>query len=126
MDLKEYSQRPWGHFHKIFEETGVWVKSVEVNPGARLSLQRHAYRSEKWIIVKGQGLAIVDEKEIPVGPGCVVDVPWGAIHRIGNTDQTPLMFIEVATGHYLAEDDIVRLQDDYARDTANSPPGDPS
>ena len=57
---------------------------MEVDPKKRLSLQKHQYRTEKWIIVHGQGLAIINDEEIPVFPGSVVDVPLGAIHRIGN------------------------------------------
>ena len=111
----EISKRPWGQYHKFHQEPGVWVKRVEVNPQSRLSLQKHQHRSEKWIIVAGQGLAIVDAQEIPVKPGVVVDIPLGAVHRIGNTGEDHLVFIEVACGKYLAEDDIIRIQDDYSR-----------
>ena len=112
---KNYSERPWGNYQKLFEESGVWVKRVEVKPKSRLSLQKHSHRSEKWIIVCGQGLAIVNDKEIRVKHGSVVDVPLGAVHRIGNTGKDILVFIEVACGKYLSEDDIIRLQDDYNR-----------
>jgi mannose-6-phosphate isomerase-like protein (cupin superfamily) len=111
----EISKRPWGHFLKFHHEPGVWVKRVEVNPHSRLSLQKHQHRSEKWIIVAGQGLAIVENQEIPVKPGVVVDIPLGAVHRIGNTGEDKLVFIEVACGKILTEDDIIRIQDDYAR-----------
>ncbi len=109
------SKRPWGHYQKLFQEPGVWVKRVEVKPQARLSLQKHAHRWEKWIVVKGSGLAIINGRSIKVVPGMVIDVPLGAIHRIGNTGKDPLVFIEVACGDHLAEGDIIRLQDDYAR-----------
>jgi len=116
MDIKiNVSERPWGHYIKFFEEAGVWVKRVEVNPGARLSLQKHKHRSEKWNIVSGHGLVTVDKKEIEVGPGSVVDVPVGAVHRIANTGKSKLVFIEVACGENLSEEDIIRIQDDYAR-----------
>ena len=115
MRKSDYSERPWGNYVKLFEEFGVWVKRVEVKPKARLSLQKHAHRSEKWIIVCGQGLAIINGKRIRVKHGSVVDVPLGAIHRIGNTGSKELIFIEVACGTYLCEDDIIRLQDDYHR-----------
>ncbi len=111
----ELPLRPWGNFQKLFQEPGLWVKRIEVNPGARLSLQRHEKRSEKWVFVHGLGLAIVEGKQIPVKKGTVVDIPLGAVHRIGNTGEDPLIFIEVATGSYLAEDDIVRIEDDYDR-----------
>ena len=116
MKFLEESVRPWGKYQKFYQEDGVWVKRVEVFPKGRLSLQKHQYRSEKWVIVHGQGLAIVDDKEIPVGPGSVVDVPQGAEHRIGNPyDGRALVFIEIACGEYLEEDDIIRIQDDYLR-----------
>ena len=112
---ENFSERPWGNYIKLFQEPGVWVKRVEVKAGGRLSLQKHAKRSEKWIVVSGKGLAIVDDSEIHVEPGSVVDVPLGAVHRIGNTGKEKLVFIEVACGSYLGEDDIIRLQDDYNR-----------
>lgn len=116
MDIKiNFEERPWGNYIKLFEESGVWVKRVEVSPGCRLSLQKHAHRSEKWNIVAGQGLVVIEGKEVEVGPGSVIDVPVGAVHRIGNTGETKLIFIEVACGDGLSEDDITRLQDDYAR-----------
>jgi len=111
----ETSIRPWGQYQKFYQEHGVWVKRVEVNPHARLSLQKHQHRSEKWVVVSGHGKAIVNEVEIPVSAGSVVDVPLGAIHRICNIDDKPLIFIEVATGDQLTEEDIIRLQDDYKR-----------
>ena len=114
--VDSFSERPWGNYRKFYQEQGVWVKRVEVKPGARLSLQKHQKRSEKWVVVAGQGVAIIGQKEERVGPGSVIDVPLGSAHRIGNDGQEPLVFIEVATGSYLGEDDIVRIQDDYKRD----------
>ena len=113
--------RPWGTYHKIFEESGVWVKRVEVDPGARLSLQKHNHRSEKWVIVSGSGLVVVNNLTIAVTEGSVVDVPVRALHRMVNPGKEPLVFIEVACGDKLTEEDIVRLQDDY-----NRPPTDKS
>jgi len=113
--VNEISKRPWGQYYKFHQEPGVWVKRVEVNPNSRLSLQKHQHRSEKWIVVAGQGLAIVDTDEISVKPGVVVDVPLGAVHRMANTGEEHLVFIEVATGKHLTEEDIIRIQDDYAR-----------
>lgn len=117
MDITlNFSERPWGNYVKLFEESGVWVKRVEVKPGARLSLQKHASRSEKWNIVSGTGLVTLNGKKIKVGPGSVIDVPVGAVHRIGNTGSEKLIFIEVACGQNLSEEDITRLQDDYVRE----------
>ena len=108
-------QRPWGFYIKFFQEKGVWVKRVEVNVGGRLSLQKHMYRSEKWNIVIGNGVATLGEEEIVVKGGSVVDIPVGVVHRIANVGDKKLVFIEVACGEKLSEEDIVRLQDDYAR-----------
>ena len=116
MDIKiNVSQRPWGFYIKFLEEKGVWVKRVEVNPGCRLSLQKHNHRSEKWNIVIGEGLVTLDGRTIEVGEGSVVDVPLGAVHRIANSGKDKLVFIEVACGDKLSEDDIIRLEDDYKR-----------
>lgn len=112
----DQSVRPWGEYQKLFEESGVWVKRVEVKPHSRLSLQQHCKRSEKWIVVSGFGKAEVNGKEVLIGPSSVVDIPVQAIHRIGNTGDAPLIFIEVACGSYLGEDDIIRLEDDYKRE----------
>ncbi|HSV43219.1 MAG TPA: phosphomannose isomerase type II C-terminal cupin domain [Candidatus Bathyarchaeia archaeon] len=110
-----FCERPWGRYMKLYQEAGVWVKRVEVNPGGRISLQEHHKRSEKWIIVKGHGLAEVNAIEHDMEPGVILDIPLGSRHRIGNIGQEQLVFIEVATGAYLGEDDITRIQDDYAR-----------
>jgi mannose-6-phosphate isomerase-like protein (cupin superfamily) len=119
MDIAiNFSERPWGNYIKFFQESGVWVKRVEVKPGARLSLQKHSHRAEKWNIVAGQGLVVLDGREINVGPGSLIDVPLGAVHRIANTGDTKLVFIEVACGDELSEEDIIRLQDDYDRKAA--------
>jgi mannose-6-phosphate isomerase-like protein (cupin superfamily) len=116
MDIKiNITERPWGSYIKFLEEDGVWVKRVEVKPGCRLSLQKHSYRSEKWNIVSGKGIVTLDSKEIPVERGSVLDVPLGAVHRIANTGTEKLIFIEVACGDHLSEDDIIRIQDDYNR-----------
>ncbi len=108
-------QRPWGQYMKLYQESGVWVKRVEVDPGHRLSLQKHHKRSEKWIVVRGQGQAVVDGREVSLKPGAIVDIPLESTHRIANTGAQKLIFIEVACGEYLGEDDITRIQDDYSR-----------
>ncbi len=110
--------RPWGNYVKLFQEAGVWVKRVEVKPGARLSLQKHAHRSEKWNIVRGHGYVVLNGRKKTVGAGSVMNVPVGTVHRIANTGKKKLIFIEVAVsvnGGTLSEKDIMRLEDDYAR-----------
>ena len=108
-------QRPWGNYFKLYQESGVWVKRVCVEPGQRLSLQKHHKRSEKWIVVKGKGVVDLDETEITVCPGTIIDIPVEFSHRIANPGDEKLVFIEVATGEYLGENDIMRIQDDYER-----------
>ncbi len=107
--------RPWGNYEILHVEAGFQVKRVELNPASRLSLQKHNRRDELWNVVSGEGLAMVDGSEIKVKKGSVVKVPSGAKHRIGNTGKVPLVFVEVQTGEYLGEDDIVRFEDDYHR-----------
>lgn len=106
---------PWGRREVLLEEPDYKVKRIVVLPGKRLSYQKHFKRSEHWIIVKGEGLVILDEREFPLKAGQVVEIPQGAAHRIGNLGKEPLIFIEVQRGEYLSEDDIVRLEDDYGR-----------
>ena len=109
-------KRPWGGYQKLFQESEVWVKRVEVAPGERLSLQKHKHRSEKWVVVSGQGAVTVANLTVTVAPGSVVDIPVGCVHRIANlSEKEPLVFIEVACGKKLTEEDIVRLEDDYQR-----------
>ncbi len=86
-----------------------------VNPGRRLSYQRHARRSEHWFVVAGSGLVTLDGCTSAVTAGQAVDVGLGAAHRIENTGPDDLVFIEVQHGDYFGEDDIVRLEDDYGR-----------
>lgn len=114
-ETASFVERPWGNYFKLFQEPGVWVKRVEVKPDSRLSLQKHSHRSEKWVIVAGQGQVTLNKKKVKVKPGMVLDVPVGTVHRIANTGQVKLVFIEVACGDYLSENDIERLQDDYKR-----------
>ncbi|MBU0468253.1 MAG: phosphomannose isomerase type II C-terminal cupin domain [Candidatus Omnitrophica bacterium] len=109
------TDRPWGYYIKFLQEEGVWVKRVEVNPSGRLSLQKHLHRSEKWNIVTGKGFIELNGEEKEVGPGDVVDIPVGVEHRIANVGNERLVFIEVACGDDLSEEDIVRIEDDYYR-----------
>ena len=91
------------------------AKTITVQPGKRLSYQRHAHRSEHWFVVTGSGTVVLDGVENAVGAGSSVDVPVGRAHRIANTGAQDLVFVEVQTGTYFGEDDIVRLEDDFGR-----------
>ncbi len=107
--------RPWGGFEVLSDDPTHKVKRMTVDPGQRLSYQRHAHRSEHWFIVAGAGTVTLDGATSPVGPGSAVDVPLGAAHRIENSGASRLVFIEVQHGASFAEDDIERLDDDYGR-----------
>ena len=111
----ETDQRPWGHYVVLADEVDHKVKRIVVNPGARLSLQRHQRRAEHWFVVTGTALVTRNDEELPLGPGQAIDIPLGAWHRIRNPGATPLVFIEVQVGTYFGEDDIERRQDDYGR-----------
>ena len=115
MDGAEENERPWGRYDVIADDPSYKVKTIEVTPGKRLSYQRHARRSEHWFIVRGSGVVTLDGTERAVRAGSAVDVPVGAAHRIANTGDEPLVFVEVQHGEYFGEDDIVRLEDDFGR-----------
>ena len=107
--------RPWGRWTVLGEGDGYKVKRLEVNPGHRLSLQFHHRRSEHWIVVSGTARVVIGERIEYVQAQESTFVPAGASHRIENPGLLPLIIIEIQSGPYLGEDDIVRLQDDYGR-----------
>lgn len=111
----ENSERPWGRYEILGEAPQYKVKSITVDPGQRLSYQRHTHRAEHWFVVTGHGVVTLDGVERGVGPGEAVDVPRRGLHRIANTGQDPLVFIEVQHGESFDESDIERVEDDYAR-----------
>ena len=110
-------ERPWGSFTVLDEAENYKVKRIEVLPQKRLSYQKHAHRSEHWMVVAGSARVTLDGREILLSAGGTVDVPIGAAHRIENAGTEKLVFIEIQRGTYLGEDDIQRLQDDYGRAT---------
>ncbi len=110
-----YDERPWGSF-TVLDEGAAWkVKRIEVLPGRRLSYQQHARRAEHWMVVSGRATVTLDGRSISLEAGQTVDIPTGAAHRIENPGPAKLIFIEIQTGDYFGEDDIVRLQDDFGR-----------
>jgi mannose-6-phosphate isomerase len=111
----EKSQRPWGRYEVLQESAMHKVKCIWVNPGERLSYQRHAKRAEHWFIVQGNGQVTIDGEVRQVAPGDQVDFGVGVLHRIANTGEVEMMFIEVQTGTYFGEDDIERIEDDFSR-----------
>lgn len=118
--MHEHAARPWGAYTVLTEGEGFKVKTIEVDPGQRLSYQRHARRSEHWFVVAGEGVVTLDGDRVEVRMGTAVDVPRGTAHRIHNTGAVPLVFVEVQHGDYFGEDDITRLGDDYGRGPAMS------
>jgi mannose-1-phosphate guanylyltransferase/mannose-6-phosphate isomerase len=110
---KDY--RPWGWFESLGTGTRFQVKRIVVNPGAALSLQSHKHRAEHWVVVEGTAKVTVDDEVKLVEENQSVYIPLGAIHRMENPGDAPMVLIEVQTGSYLGEDDIVRYEDIYAR-----------
>lgn len=110
-----FDRRPWGSFTVLDEGDGYKVKRIEVLPGKRLSYQRHLHRAEHWMVVRGVGRVIVEDRASNVRIGETADIPVGAAHRIENPSDELLVFIEIQRGTYLGENDIVRLQDDFGR-----------
>jgi mannose-1-phosphate guanylyltransferase / mannose-6-phosphate isomerase len=108
-------RRPWGWFESLVVGDRFQVKRIHVYPGAALSLQSHHHRAEHWIVVEGTARVTVDETVQLLSENQSVYIPLGAVHRLENPGKVPLTLIEVQTGSYLGEDDIVRYEDLYAR-----------
>lgn len=107
--------RPWGWYEQVDAGPRFQVKRIMVAPGAQLSLQKHGYRAEHWIVVQGQAQVHIAGADRILRENESVFIPVGAVHRLTNPTAAPLHLIEVQSGSYLGEDDIVRLADDYAR-----------
>ena len=107
--------RPWGHYDSIDIEDSFQVKRILVNPKSRLSLQKHQYRSEHWVVVRGRAKVTCGDRIFNLVESQSTYIPAGEIHRLENIDSQPLEIIEIQTGSYLGEDDIVRIEDDYKR-----------
>jgi mannose-6-phosphate isomerase-like protein (cupin superfamily) len=112
---RETDERPWGSY-VVLDETGDHkVKRIVVQAHKRLSLQVHRLRSEHWFVVRGTGSVTIGDKVLSVGAGDSVDIPVGTAHRVENTGDTELVFVEVQHGESFGEDDIVRIEDDFGR-----------
>jgi mannose-6-phosphate isomerase-like protein (cupin superfamily) len=111
----ERDSRPWGTWEVLATGVGYTLKRIVVNPGERLSLQYHEFRAEHWTIVQGSAEAEIDGVTHALEAGQHIFVPLRAPHRIRNTGAGPMVFIEVQTGEYLDEHDIIRIADDYGR-----------
>lgn len=108
--------RPWGHYDRLEIGTRYQVKSIVVNPGGKLSLQSHFHRSEHWIVVEGSAIVTKGTRSKLLTENQSIYIPIGEIHRLENPGKIPMRLIEVQTGSYLGEDDIVRYDDDYGRE----------
>lgn len=108
-------ERPWGWYDVIDQGNRYKVKSIEVNPNASLSLQKHLHRAEHWVVVEGTAQVEVDGKIAIIRENESTYIPLGSKHRLSNPGKIPLRIIEVQSGSYLEEDDIERFEDDYGR-----------
>ncbi len=109
------TERPWGNYQTLFQENKTLVKKIVVKPHCRLSLQSHEHRSEHWIVVQGSGSVVIGEDTILCSINTQLFIPRGVKHRMSNTGEEDLVFIEVQYGNILSEDDIIRYEDDYNR-----------
>lgn len=108
--------RPWGTYTILEDTPGYKIKRIVVQPGKRLSLQKHFHRSEHWIVVSGTATVTVGDQTQTIRPNESTYIKMGEIHRLANDGKIPVILIEAQVGEYTGEDDIVRLEDDFRRD----------
>jgi mannose-6-phosphate isomerase len=125
------SIRPWGHYEVLYDGEDCKVKRIIVKSGGKLSYQYHNHREEYWQVISGNGVVTIQDTDLDIGPGAQVRIPKGVRHRVRNNWKKDLVFIEIQTGDYFGEDDIVRLEDDYGRltkteESQRSIPGNPT
>ena len=114
-DAFHRAERPWGHYESLALGPRFPVTYIVVQPGGQLSLQRHVHRAEHWVVVEGTASVTIGRDEKLLSENQSVYIPLGEVHRLSNNGKVPLRLIEVQTGSYLGEDDIVRYEDIYAR-----------
>ena len=112
---RELGLRPWGHYEVLLDDPALKVKRIVVQPGQRLSLQRHRLRREHWFVAAGVARVTLDELEFTVEAGGSLDIPVGSWHRVANPGLDELVLVEAQTGESFSEDDIERREDDYGR-----------
>ena len=113
--------RPWGHYTSVVESSRWQVKRISVKPGASLSLQMHHHRAEHWVVVRGTAVVERDGEQQLLGENQSTYIPLGCRHRLSNPGKIPVELIEVQSGTYLGEDDIVRFEDRYGRSDQRIP-----
>ena len=116
-ELTDHRQvfRPWGSYDSVDSGSNYQVKRITVNPGGRLSLQRHKYRAEHWVVVEGTANVHVNGEDHVLCANDSIYIPLGAVHSLANETDAPMHLVEVQSGSYLGEDDIERLEDIYGR-----------
>lgn len=114
-DSHPQAHRPWGSYRSIDNGNGFQVKHITVLPGRKLSLQKHSHRAEHWVVVNGTAKVTCDQSTLTLEKNQSTYIPLGSVHRLENIGDKPLELIEVQSGDYLGEDDIVRLEDHYGR-----------
>ena len=114
-ELPATVSKPWGPYATLKQEDGYQVKRITVAPGQKLSLQCHSKRAEHWLVTQGKAMVQIGDEEFETGPGEYRYIPLGEKHRLTNTGDSELVFVEVQVGDYLGEDDIVRIEDVYGR-----------
>jgi len=115
MDSLEKQVRPWGYYIVLASAASYQIKELVVNPNSKLSYQTHKFREEHWLVIEGKGEALIDGRVQKLQPGSSLTIGIGTPHRLINNTANILKLIEVQTGSYFGEDDILRLADDYNR-----------
>ncbi len=115
MDIYYAEERPWGTFKILYETPDMKVKELVVKPGCRLSYQVHSKRHEHWFVTRGTATITLNDHISELASGASVDVPAETKHRIANLSGEEVVIVEIQTGTYFGEDDIVRISDDYNR-----------
>ena len=114
-EIHRTAYRPWGGYSSILNGARFQVKKLFVKPGKKLSLQKHHHRAEHWIVVSGTAEVTIDGKVTMLSENESIYLPLGCVHRLANPGKILLELIEVQTGSYLGEDDIIRIEDEFGR-----------
>jgi mannose-6-phosphate isomerase len=113
--MSSLAHRPWGTYDILLDTPEVKVKLIEVKPESRMSYQMHSRRQEQWTVIYGELTVVLNDVEFTLSPGQSFNIPLGAKHRAWNKTNKLVRFVEVQTGSYFGEDDIIRYEDDYER-----------
>jgi mannose-1-phosphate guanylyltransferase len=114
-EIHRTAYRPWGGYAQVLNGDRFQVKRLFVNPGKKLSLQKHHHRSEHWVVVRGTAEVTIDGRVEMLSENQSIYLPLGCTHRLANPGKIVLELIEVQTGSYLGEDDIIRIEDEFGR-----------